>query len=153
MIIATLKLWKPEIGSILCQTYSIQNWIQCPENIKPRRFYRKRSWRIRSIVDLIKSGLTDCYVVAHNLSAVSTLAAGRENLFINGVKPPLTNAVFLCASYCAALCRLSFMAGCFGQLNGWLASIDQYSHPTTTRRPSREKLERRITSLINGVTA
>ena len=127
MMITTLNNWKPD------------------DTTKPSRVNRKKKRRWK-IADLIKSGLTDCYAVAHNLTTAPYWAVGRENLFINGVNTPLTIAVFLCASYCAVLCRLSIMAGCFGQLNRWLASIDQYSHPTTTRRPSREMLERWLIS-------
>ena len=123
-----------------------------PENTKPSRVNRKRKRRWK-ISDLIKSGLTDCYNVAHNLTTAPYWAVGRENLFYIGVNTPLTIAVFLCASFCTALRRHFIMAGCFGQSSGWLVSNVQYCHPTTTRRPSRDKLDRWFTSLIYGVTA
>ena len=122
-----------------------------PENTKPSRVNRKKKRRWK-IADLIKSGLTDCYAVAQNNITDNALSVGRENLFSKGVNTPLTIAVFLCASYCAVLCRLSIMAGCFGQLNRWLATFTQYSHPTTTRRPSREMLDRWLISFSIGVT-
>ncbi len=81
------------------------------------------------------------------------LPVGRENLFIIGVNTPRTIAVFLCLPFCKTLRLNSIMAECFGQLNRWLDSNDQYSHPTTPRRPSCEKLDRWFTSLSIGVTA
>ena len=103
----------------------------------------ERRWKI---ADLLKQGLTDCYAVAQNLPTDNALSVGRDNLFRYGVNTPLTIAVFLCLPFCAVLCRHFIMAGCFGQLTGWLDTISQYSHPTTTRRPSREMLDRWFTS-------
>ena len=102
---------------------------------------------------LRKSGLTDCQRLDHNLFAVTHLTVGRGNLFSIGVNTPRTFAVFLCLPFCTVFRRISIMAGCFGQLSGWLATNTQYFHPTTTRRPSRGKLDRWITSLSIGVTA
>ncbi len=36
-------------------------------------------------------------------------------VFRQGEKSPQPFVAFLCASYCAALCRLFIMAGCFGK--------------------------------------
>ena len=126
-MIATLNNWKPD------------------DTTKPSRVNRKRKRRWK-IADLIKSGLTDCYNVAQNNITDNALSVGRRNLFFNGVNTPLTIAVFLCASYCAVLCRLSIMADCFGQLNRWLASIDQFSTPNSTRRPRSRNLDRWLIS-------
>ena len=134
MMITTLKNWKPD------------------DTTKPSRVNRKRKRRWK-ISDLIKSGFTDCYAVAQNNITDNALSVGRENLFSKGVNTPLTIAVFLCLPFCAVLCRHSIMVGCFGQLNRWLATFTQYSHPTTTRRPSREMLDRWLISLSKGVTA
>lgn len=121
------------------------------DDTKPSRINRKRRWKLSGIADLIKSGLTDCYKLGHDLRA-GNKPVGRENLFIFGVNTPRTFAVFLCLPFCAALCRLSLWWVAFGQSSGWLATKDQYSHPTTTRRPSREKLDRWLIPIF-GVTA
>ncbi|MCF7988026.1 MAG: hypothetical protein K9L60_10705 [Methylovulum sp.] len=132
-MIATLNNWKPD------------------DTTKPSRVNRKRKRRWK-ISDLIKSGLTDCYAVAQNNITDNALSVGRDNLFYIGVNTPLTIAVFLCASFCAVLCRNFIMAGCFGHSKGWLVSNVQYCHPSTTRRPSRDKLERWLISFSIGVT-
>ncbi len=91
--------------------------------------------------------------LAYILVAASNKLAGRGNLFIYGVNTPLTIAVFLCSSYGADLCRHFIMAGCFGQLSSWLAPIDQYFHPTATRRPCRGKHDRRFIPSSMELTA
>lgn len=95
--------------------------------------------------------LTPTPVIAQNQSA-GNKPAGRGNLFSIGVNTPLTLVVFLCASYCAVLCRLLIMAGCFGHSKEWLATNTQYFHPIATRLQCRGKHVRRFTSLSIGVS-
>ena len=69
------------------------------DTTKPSRVNRKRKrrWRPSLISDLIKSGLTDCYRLNHNLPAVSALlAVGFAAGIYKGVNTPLLNVVFLC---------------------------------------------------------
>ena len=98
-------------------------------------------------------GLTQNLIVAHNLATGNALPVGRENLFRNGVNTPQPYVAFLCASYLCGYLPSIHYGGLFGQLNRWLATISQYSHTHSNRRQSREKLDRWITSLRNGVTA
>ena len=112
----------------------------------------KPRWKIIKITGLIKSGLTDAYRLAHNFP-VPHWTNGRDNLLCTGVNTPRLFAAFFCASFCAALCRLSIMAGCFGHSKEWLDTSTQFITPNPTRRPCRDKYDRRITSLSTGVTA
>ena len=125
------------------------------DNTKPSRVKRrlKRRWKRFSAQGLLTCGLTQHDALTYSNGTGKALSVGRENLLSIGVKPPRTIAVFLCLPFCKALSLHSIMAECFGQLNGWLASNTQYSHPTTTRRPSREMLDRWLISLSKGVTA
>ncbi len=125
------------------------------DNTKPSRVKRrlKRRWKRFSAQGLLAHGLTQHDVLTYISGTGKALSVGRENLLSIGVKPPRTIAVFLCLPFCKALSLHSIMAGCFGQLNGWLATNTQHSHPTTPRHPSREKLARRFISYCIGVTA
>ena len=125
------------------------------DNTKPSRVKRrlKRRWKRFSAQGLLAHGLTQHDVLTYISGTGKALSVGRENLFSNGVKPPRTIAVFLCLPFCKALSLHSIMAECYGQLNGWLDSITQYSHTPTPRHPSRDKLARRFISYCIGVTA
>lgn len=125
------------------------------DNTKPSRVKRrlKRRWKRFSAQGLLAHGLTQHDVLSYIGGTGKALSVGRDNLFRNGVKPPRTIAGLLCLPFCKALSLHSIMAECCGQLNGWLASISQYCHPTTPRHPSRDKLARRFISYRNGVTA
>ena len=68
-----------------------------PENTKPSRVNRKRKRRWK-ISDLIKSGLTDCYAVAHNLTTAPHWAVEFCSSR-TGVQSPLKRVVFLCQKF------------------------------------------------------
>lgn len=65
------------------------------------------------------SDLTNPLARAMLLMLSQKTKAGRENPINKGGKSPQPYVAFLCASFCAALCRLSIMAGCFGQSQDW----------------------------------
>lgn len=112
---------------------------------KPRR-------KTINITGLIKSGLTDGYWLAHNFP-VPHWTNGRDNL-CKGVNTPRSLlAAFLCVSYYAALCRLFPYDGLLWALERVAGSFTQFITPNPTRRPCRDKHDRRITSLSKGVTA
>ena len=79
MMITTLNNWKPD------------------DTTKPSRVNRKRKQRWK-IADLIKSGLTDCYAVAHNLTTAPHWAVEFCSSR-TGVQSPLKRVVFLCQKF------------------------------------------------------
>ncbi|TSA41083.1 MAG: hypothetical protein D4R63_04255 [Methylococcaceae bacterium] len=125
------------------------------DNTKPSRVKRrlKRRWKRVNVQDLLTHGLTQHDFLTYSDVTGKALPAGRDNLFSKGVNTPRTIAVFLCLPFCKTLRLNSIMAECSGQLNRWLDSFTQYCHPTTPRRPSRDKLDRWFKSLSKGVTA
>lgn len=100
---------------------------------KPSRGTRR--WKI---VDMLKSGLTDCYRVA-NLSPLSQKTKVGIETPRKGHNRPLSTVVFLYPSKTqAALCRLYFvMVGCIEQplkrLAGSFAGSLNLIHPTAQR--------------------
>jgi len=50
-------------------------------------------------------------------------------VFRTGEKSPQPIVAFLCASYCAALCRLSIMTGCFWEAFAACRTCSRYFHP------------------------
>ena len=79
MMITTLNNWKPD------------------DTTKPSRVNRKKKRRGK-IADLIKSGLTDWYNVAHNLTTAPYWAVGFSSSR-QGVQSPLKRVVFLCQKF------------------------------------------------------
>lgn len=92
---------------------------------KPSRVKRrlKRRWKKQQLGNLTYCAylnrlikLTAALLTANMLSLSQKTKAGRRNPFLPGEKSPQPLAAFLCASFCAALCRAySVMAGLFGQ--------------------------------------
>ena len=108
------------------------------DTTKPSRVNRKRKrrWRPNLISYLIKSGLTDCYRLPHNLPAVSTLTVGIRAPG-KGHNRPHLHAAFLYPSGTQLLFKeyfVYFMVGCIEQplkrLAGSFAGSSNLIHST-----------------------
>ncbi|MFZ2452559.1 MAG: hypothetical protein WAW36_18785 [Methylovulum miyakonense] len=97
-------------------------------------------------------------LTAHHL-AITLSATGNKPVrawkpvFSIGVKPPQPFVAFLCASYCAALCRLFIMAGCFGKPSRLAAPMRGISTPLQPVAHAVESMNGGYSRLSIGVTA